>query len=283
MLKQELANKYAAVALQNKNVMIATMRVRLAKEKVMMQNALLHMQQQNWEAWMTSQAGCAPTYSAKPSSKSKTQATLRKGLGKKIVADEDHASSTGLSSFGSSTGLSSSASSCGDDLSLEAEPSEALAKTPPNLTTTVMMRNIPNTLTREMLLQLINTEGFVDCYDFVYLPMDFKKMLGLGYSFINFLDSNDADRFKTHFSGFSRWGQASDKVCETMWSNALQGRDANIERYRNSPVMHPLIPDDCKPLLFKDGERVAFPEPTKQIRAPKPSILGGGRPEPTCV
>jgi len=135
-------------------------------------------------------------------------------------------------------------------------------------------------MTRERLLDLINTEGFAGCYDFVYLPMDFKSMVALGYSFINFLDSEDAERFKIHFTGFSHWGLESDKVCEMTWSTAIQGKEANIERYRNSPVMHHSMPEECKPLVFEDGVRVAFPKPSKQIRAPKPSILGSGRPEP---
>jgi hypothetical protein len=140
-------------------------------------------------------------------------------------------------------------------------------------------------MTREMLLDLINTEGFAGCYDFVYLPLDFKTMAALGYSFVNFVDANDAERFLTHFSGFSRWGDGSDKVCEMTWSTALQGKNANIERYRNSPVMHESMPEELKPLLFKDGERVAFPKPTKQLRAPKQSILGStllAVDEPTC-
>jgi hypothetical protein len=148
---------------------------------------------------------------------------------------------------------------------------QLLAKIPSQLYTTVMMRNLPNNMTREALIDIIDAEGFRDCYDFFYLPLDFKNMVGLGYSFVNLLDPETARRFHAHFSGFSEWGPSvsSEKVCEVSWSNALQGRDAHIERYRNSPVMHESMLDEAKPMLFENGKRLTFPEPTKRIRVPK--------------
>lgn len=65
--------------------------------------------------------------------------------------------------------------------------------------TTVMMRNIPNNYTREMLMLLMNGQGFKNCFDFLYLPVDFKTETGLGYSFINFNTPEDAERFRTQF------------------------------------------------------------------------------------
>merc|ERR1712094_88997 len=43
-----------------------------------------------------------------------------------------------------------------------------------------------------MGLDLINAEGFQGSYDFLYLPLDFKGMVGIGYSFINFINSEQA-------------------------------------------------------------------------------------------
>jgi hypothetical protein len=140
----------------------------------------------------------------------------------------------------------------------------------PEELTTVMMRNIPNNYTREMLFQLLNDKGFKTKYDLVYLPLDFKKKVGLGYAFVNFVDHGQAELFKDVFKGFSGWVAQSEKVCEVTWSDAFQGRELNIARYRNSPIMHEAVPDVCKPVLFgEDGERISFPLPTKRIRAPK--------------
>jgi len=134
--------------------------------------------------------------------------------------------------------------------------------------TTVMMRNIPNNYSRQQLLDLINDQGFVNCYDLAYLPIDFKTEVGLGYAFINFVSSEDAERFRQYFHGFSSWSVHSSKICEVSWSDVLQGVADNIERYRNSPVMHESVPDDFKPVLFRNGQRIPFPPPTKRIRAP---------------
>jgi hypothetical protein len=59
------------------------------------------------------------------------------------------------------------------------------------------------------------------------------------------------------------------KPFETHWGHPLQGLDAHVQRYRNSPVMSESVPDECKPLLLQDGLRVPFPLPTKQLRTPR--------------
>jgi hypothetical protein len=135
--------------------------------------------------------------------------------------------------------------------------------------TTVMLRNIPNNYTRAMLLELLNDQGFAARFDFVYLPIDFKKNANFGYAFLNLVSAAEADRFYLHFTGFRAWSLASSKVGEVGWGEPLQGLQAHIERYRNSPVMHVDVPEDHKPLLFSHGCRVQFPMPTRRIRAPR--------------
>lgn len=143
-----------------------------------------------------------------------------------------------------------------------------------NAGTSAMMRNLPNDYTRGMLLDLLCKEGFAGFFDFVYLPIDFRSCSGLGYAFVNFTSLVSAEKFYHHFTGFSRWAVASDKVCEVTWSS-LQGLDAHVERYRNSPVMHEDVPDKYKPVLYENGERIAFPPPTKKIRPPRVKKSGG--------
>jgi hypothetical protein len=135
--------------------------------------------------------------------------------------------------------------------------------------TTMMMRNIPNNYTREMLLNLLSKHGFSKSCDLVYLPIDFQTEVGLGYAFINMVSVEEVEKFRRRFHGFSDWGIASQKVCEVTWSNPLQGLQPHIDRYRNSPVMHETVPDSYRPVLFKDGKRIPFPVPTKRIRAPR--------------
>lgn len=135
--------------------------------------------------------------------------------------------------------------------------------------TTVIMRNIPNNYTREMLLNLLDSEGFARKYDFVYMPVDFNTQAGLGYAFVNLVSPAWAQAFWTHLEGFQNWALPSEKVCALNWSCPLQGFEAHVERYRNSPVMHEAMPDAWKPVIFIRGERLPFPPPTKPIKAPK--------------
>mmetsp|Transcript_52030 Transcript_52030/g.111355 ORF Transcript_52030/g.111355 Transcript_52030/m.111355 type:complete len:396 (-) Transcript_52030:97-1284(-) len=139
----------------------------------------------------------------------------------------------------------------------------------PDTATTVMLRNIPNRYTADMMLELLDEHGFKYLYDFVYLPMDFRNGVNLGYAFVNILTHKDALRFMDKFQGFANWFFDSAKVCEVSWAHPHQGIDEHVERYRNSPVMHPSMPEEYKPMIFCNGERIEFPPPTKAIRAPK--------------
>jgi len=135
--------------------------------------------------------------------------------------------------------------------------------------TTVMLRNLPNTLTRDMLLQMLDEKLFLGQFDLVYLPVDFSTGTGLGYAFVNLSAPVFVQRLWEAFDGNSEWPVESDKVCTVSWSDPHQGLASHIERYQNSPVMHPEVPDEWKPALFMHGMRVDFPSPTKKIKAPK--------------
>lgn len=134
--------------------------------------------------------------------------------------------------------------------------------------TTIMMRNIPNNYTRDMLLRTLDVHGFASFYDMVYLPLDFNSGAGLGYAFLNFVSSTEAQRFKVKFHGFRDWEVPSEKICSVQNKASVQGLRANVDRYRNNPMMHEAVPDAFKPVLFQSGIRVAFPPPTRRLRAP---------------
>mmetsp|Transcript_23213 Transcript_23213/g.41076 ORF Transcript_23213/g.41076 Transcript_23213/m.41076 type:complete len:299 (+) Transcript_23213:59-955(+) len=134
--------------------------------------------------------------------------------------------------------------------------------------TTVMLRNVPNNYTRDMLLTLLNEQGFSSRYDFVYLPIDFRRRANLGYAFVNLTDEASVDALWSTFDGFSGWALPTAKVCQVSWSGPHQGFKAHVERYRNSPVMHRSVPDEYKPVIFEHGLRKNFPRPTKKVKAP---------------
>jgi hypothetical protein len=148
-------------------------------------------------------------------------------------------------------------------------PQLLVSSVAPGEETTVMLRNVPNCYSRGQLLGLLNSKGFQGIYDFVYLPMDFRNGVNLGYAFVNLVGRQEAMDFTNRLQGFNEWTSDSSKVCEVSWAHPHQGLAEHVERYRNSPVMHPTMPDEYKPMVFRNGVQQVFPTPTKTIKAPK--------------
>jgi len=132
--------------------------------------------------------------------------------------------------------------------------------------TTVMMCRVPLSCSRDRLIDLMDSHGFAKKYDFVYLPTNFTTMLGVGYTFVNLTTHEQAKEFVRVFDGFSDWDSIGSRTCMVRWSK-VQGLATNTQRFRNSPVMSVSVPNSYKPVLFKDGVRIPFPEPTKSLRA----------------
>lgn len=139
--------------------------------------------------------------------------------------------------------------------------------------TTIILRSLPFECTRDRLLQLLDDEGFKGMYNFVHMPIDFQTKTCLGYAIMNLVSHDAALCVERHFGGFSNWPwyttSAGDNVCEVAWNSPHQGLSTNIERYRNSPLMHASVPATYRPVLFRNGARVKFPHPTTRIRAPR--------------
>lgn len=134
--------------------------------------------------------------------------------------------------------------------------------------TTLMIRNLPEGFTMRLLEELLDAEGFAGRYDFAYLPSELASGAPFGYAFVNLVSPADATRFHRCFHGFT-WPSPSSKRAAVHVSEVLQGLEQQIERYRNSPLMHPSVPDVARPVLYRGGSRVAFPEPTVPLRPPR--------------
>jgi hypothetical protein len=143
--------------------------------------------------------------------------------------------------------------------------------------TTLMLRNLPNDYTRDMTIDILNRKGFAGQFDFFYTPVDFHSNAGLGYAFVNAVSHEAALAMWRSLQDFNDWAIPSHKVLDISWSELSQGLEAHIERYRNSPVMHPDVPQEFKPVLFHQGVLREFPAPTKQIHAPRLKALRQGQ------
>lgn len=131
---------------------------------------------------------------------------------------------------------------------------------PSGLSSTVMLRNVPYDARQKGVQALVEEEGFRGLFDFFYAPLDFKSKNNLGYAFINFKSLEIAKDFFNRFDGkrvTSRPGW--DKPLRVCWAR-VQGFEANVEHYRNSPVND--MPAEFKPMLFgEDGHQAPFPAP----------------------
>lgn len=144
------------------------------------------------------------------------------------------------------------------------------AKQPESTRTTIMLRNLPSYFTRDMVLALLDSLGLAHKYDFVHMPSDLVRLSCLGFAFVNFRIHEDALQFFEAGHEFKNWQRSSNKVLSLSWSTPLQGLAAQIHRYRNATIMHPSVPEQCKPLIFgNDGERIPFPAPTVELRVPR--------------
>jgi len=132
-----------------------------------------------------------------------------------------------------------------------------------------MLRNIPRCYHRDMLVALLDREGFGSDFDFLYFPYDFQVGSPEGYAFINAVSEEAACRMAVHFANFTAWGVPGTNRCKVGWSFTTMGLNANIQRYRNSPVMHKSIPEHWKPLRRNNGITVPLEPPTKNVKPPR--------------
>lgn len=101
--------------------------------------------------------------------------------------------------------------------------------------TTLMIRNIPNKYTKELMLETIDA-SFEDAYDFFYLPIDFKNNCNVGYAFINF---KDLKLIKPFFETFNnkKWAKFnSEKICEIKYAR-IQGKVECEAHFKDSSLM----------------------------------------------
>merc|ERR1711953_166440 len=101
--------------------------------------------------------------------------------------------------------------------------------------------------------------GFRCHYDFLYLPLNYKTGLNLGFAFVNFVSNRAAMCAISRFSS----------MFEVKWSQKRRGLQENVEYYQNTALMSPDMPDEFKPILFVNGLRVNFPDAECKNRGKK--------------
>ncbi|KAJ6821626.1 protein MEI2-like 2 isoform X1 [Iris pallida] len=116
--------------------------------------------------------------------------------------------------------------------------------------TTLMIKNIPNKYTSNMILAAID-ENHKGTYDFLYLPIDFKNKCNVGYAFINMVSPSHVVPFYQAFNG-KKWEKFNSEKVASLAYARIQGKPALISHFQNSSLMN----EDkrCRPILFHEGQ-----------------------------
>jgi hypothetical protein len=138
--------------------------------------------------------------------------------------------------------------------------------------TTIIIQFLPVDWKQSVLITLLVQQGFDGRFNFVYMPMNFRTGSNVGYAFVNLQDHSTAVELMQKLGEdvrFGKGGLLKPSGLKTEWSSC-QGYESNIERFRNSSVMHHVVPSECKPALYnQEGNAVSFPPPTQPIRRPR--------------
>jgi len=118
--------------------------------------------------------------------------------------------------------------------------------------TTLMLRNLRESLVQQELIDALNAAGFAGHFDFCYMPSIFTTGKGKGYAFINFSTSDSAEALRSAWDGRNPLGKCNKGRLRVSLAR-IQGRDANIWKWNTRKTMRirnpnhrPFIPGACE-------------------------------------
>ena len=113
--------------------------------------------------------------------------------------------------------------------------------------TTLMIKNIPNKYTLNIIIKEINI-NFKNKYDLFYLPIDYANKCNLGFAFINFVNSFYIIEFYNLYIG-KKWKYFnSEKKCDLLYAK-IQGKRDLIKHFEKGKILS-LDSEDKKPLIL---------------------------------
>lgn len=132
--------------------------------------------------------------------------------------------------------------------------------------TTLMIRNLPASITQALLLEELDRSGFNDLYDFAYMPMSFDAKTGKGYAFVNFFSQAAAGMFVGSWHESRRCGARGAPL--NISPAAIQGLEANIRKWAG-PRMARIRNPALRPFIRSTSEVPAWGRPSSKTSAPQ--------------
>ena len=96
--------------------------------------------------------------------------------------------------------------------------------------TTLVIRNLPRSLTQQELAQAMAESGYAGTWDFFYLPYQFQVRRNSGFAFVNFTSADLAQKFMQgwHQTRPFTFGRVRKPV--NVSAAEVQGREANRKK-----------------------------------------------------
>jgi len=140
--------------------------------------------------------------------------------------------------------------------------------------TTLMVRNVPGRCSQQSLLDFFVGLGFHGVVDLFYMPVDFRKRVGLGYCFVNLTSAESAALFRSKVQGVScPFGRGNGKVLQVSPAR-IQGFNSNLTALRNN-LAASSGGDTETPTIINPmtGIRLRFPAPTGRLRRTRKKVV----------
>jgi hypothetical protein len=131
--------------------------------------------------------------------------------------------------------------------------------------TTLMLSELPDDLTQEDFIEILDKEDFSGFYDFVTLPSraESGSERNFRYALVNCTRHEHALSLSGKMHGKTTWGASvSSHGCQVSWSQPMQGVSELIEHYRSDPSNSEDTPEEKRPAYFSEGWPAPFPQPS---------------------
>jgi len=145
-----------------------------------------------------------------------------------------------------------------------------------------MIRNIPRWTKQSELVEQLECDGFANVFDFLYAPTDFATGENKGFAFVNFDSEASAKALASAWHKRRLFGVEPDQPALNVGAAAIQGRDANMQKW-NTPRMRRVRNPDFRPYVRGTCDhgigaklhlpptprnRIKYPRKTQRVRNP---------------
>lgn len=125
--------------------------------------------------------------------------------------------------------------------------------------TTLKLTGLPDELTQEDLLEILDREEFNGYYDFVFLPEKVRDHDNERYAIVNLIGHQYGRALAARLHGKISWGVCDCACpCVTTWALPYQGLPDLVRVYRHVPENALDVPAHLRPQIFSKGWPVPF-------------------------